>query len=180
MINLQGRPAAAGGSRHADAAGAFAAQRWLDATVARFNEHLQQGGLHTALGYLNSWTRFRYTGAYRFAPPLLCSIEIFDRENPSLALSAQVAMDTTYCAIVGARERSLAVEDAANDVRVEGHPARAQFAAYCGVPLRDRRGMVFGTLCHYDPRPRIGSGDHIELLERVAPSVADYSLSRLA
>lgn len=163
----------------ADLAGAAPADQWLDATVARFSEHLQRDGLHTALGYLNSRTRFRYTGAYRLAAPLLCSLEIFDRENPALALCARVAMDTTYCSIVSAREEALAVDDAEKDVRVHSHRAREQFAAYCGVPLRDGQGKAFGTLCHYDSRPRIGSGQHIELLERVAPIVADYSLARL-
>lgn len=151
-----------------------------EATMARFAAHLDVDGLHTALGYLNARTRFRYTGAYRFAAPLLCSIAIYDRENPTLVLCAEVEMDTTYCSIVGARHEALAVDDAERDARVSAHPARAQFAAYCGVPLRGVGGHPFGTLCHYDPRPRIGSSEQIELLERVAPLVAAYSLERLS
>lgn len=180
VSDVHGTSGRSGTLSHPGAAGDAAAAEWLAATVARFDERLQRDGLHTALGYLNSRTRFRYTGAYRFAPPLLSSIEIFDRENPSLALCAEVAMDTTYCSIVATHEEALAVENAANDYRVHDHKARERFAAYCGVPLRDRDGKPFGTLCHYDPRPRIGSCEHIELLERVAPLVADYSLARLA
>ena len=180
VTDVHGSPERAGPSPLRDAAGAAAAAQWLDATVARFTERLDRDGLHTALGYLNSRTRFRYTGAYRFAPPLLQSIEIFDRENPALALCAEVAMDTTYCSIVGAHDAALSVEDAASDNRVRTHRARDQFAAYCGVPLHDEDGRPFGSLCHYDPRPRIGSCEHIELLERVAPLVASYCLSRLA
>jgi GAF domain-containing protein len=150
----------------------------LEPTVARFAVHLEVDGLHTALGYLNSRTRFRYTGAYRFAAPLLCSIEIYDRENPTLALCAEVEMETTYCSIVGARHAALAVDDAERDARVSNHPARAQFAAYCGVPLRGVGGQPFGTLCHYDPRPRIGSTEQIELLERAAPLISAYALAR--
>lgn len=180
VAEVRGPSAASGALPFVDVPAASAAAQWLDATVARFSERLQRDGLHTALGYLNSRTRFRYTGAYRFAAPLLCSVEIFDRENPSLALCAEVAMDTTYCSIVGGLDEALAVENAANDIRVQAHPAREQFAAYCGVPLRDPQGKIFGTLCHYDTRPRIGSGEHLELLERVAPIVADYCLSRLA
>jgi GAF domain-containing protein len=146
--------------------------------VKRFASHLTRDGLHVALGYLNSKTRFRYTGAYRFAPPLLCSIEIFDRENPSLALCAEVEMDTTYCSIVASERGPFAVDNAELDLRVCDHPAREQFAAYCGVPLRGADGESFGTLCHYDPRPRIGSCDQVELLSRVAPLVAAYLTSR--
>lgn len=160
--------------------GATGGQEWVDATVARFAAHLEIDGLRTALGYLNSRTRFRYTGAYRFAPPLLCSIEIFDRENPTLALHATVEMHTTYCSIVAAERGPLAVDDAELDPRVSTHVAREQFAAYCGVPLRGPAGQPFGSLCHYDPRPRIGSSDQIDLLERVAPLVSAYSLARLS
>ncbi len=151
---------------------------WLDVTVERFATHLKGEGLRAALGYLNSQTRFRYTGAYRLTPPLLCSIEIFDRENPSVALFAEVEMQTTYCSIVGEVKRGLAVDDAALDDRVSTHPARERYAAYCGVPLRRRDGEPFGTLCHFDPRPRIGTAGQLELLERVAPLIADYVTTR--
>jgi GAF domain-containing protein len=150
----------------------------LDATVERFASHLERDGMHVALGYLNSRTRFRYTGAYRFAPPLLCSLEIFDRENPSLSLCAEVEMQTTYCSIVGADEHPFAVDDAAVHPRVNDHPARERYAAYCGVPLRTGGGVAFGTLCHYDPRPRIGTTEQLQLLVRVAPIVAAYIVSR--
>ena len=162
------------------AAGAAGGEERLDATVARFATHLEADGLHTALGYLNSRTRFRYTGAYRFAAPLLCSIEIYDRENPTLSLRAEVEMQSTYCSIVGVRHEPLAVDDAEHDERVSAHPARERFAAYCGVPLRLPGGQPFGTLCHYDPRPRIGSSEQITLLERVAPLVSAYSLARVS
>ena len=162
------------------AIGAAGGEERLEATIARFAAHLEADGLHTALGYLNSRTRFRYTGAYRFAPPLLCSIEIYDRENPTLALCAEVEMQTTYCSNDALRHEALADDDAEHDPRVDTHPARERFAAYCGVPLRGGAGEPFGTLCHYDPRPRIGSSDQIRLLERVAPLVAAYSLARLS
>jgi GAF domain-containing protein len=151
---------------------------WLEATVERFASHLEHEGLRVALGYLNSQTRFRFTGAYRLAPPLLRSIEIFDRENPAIALVAEVEMQTTYCSIVGETKDGLAVDDAALDERVKTHPAREKYAAYCGVPLRRPDGEAFGTLCHYDPRPRIGTAGQLQLLERVAPLVSGSVLSR--
>jgi GAF domain-containing protein len=162
------------------AVGAAGGEERLASTIARFAAHLEVDGLHTALGYLNSRTRFRYTGAYRFAEPLLCSIEIYDRENPTLSLCAEVEMRTTYCSIVALRHEALAVDNAEHDARVDTHPAREQFAAYCGVPLLGPGARPFGTLCHYDPRPRIGSSEQITLLERVAPLVSAYSLARLS
>jgi GAF domain-containing protein len=151
---------------------------WLEATVQRFAQYLSEDGLHAALGYLNSRTRFRFTEAYGFAPPMLCSIEVFDRENPAVALAAEVPMDTTYCSIVNARQDAVVIEDSHGDPRVVTHPSRDVYAAYSGVPLRNANGAAFGTLCHFDPRPRIGSADHVTALERVAPLVAAYSLAR--
>lgn len=184
MMNLLGTAQSHGGSadrassRHSGIATTAGIGEWLDATVRRFDEQLLAEGLRTALGYLNSRTRFRFTGAYRFAGPLLCSIEIFDRENPTLTLATEVPMETTYCSIIGGDEAAFVVDDAAKDDRVRAHPARAQYAAYCGVALRDVTGATFGTLCHFDPRPRIGSTAHLAVLERVAPIVAAYALSR--
>lgn len=151
---------------------------WLESTVQRFADRLKRDGLHTALGYLNSRTRFRYTGAYRFFPPLLRSIGLFDRENPALALCAEVEMNTTYCSIVGETGLELAIDDAGTDPRVRDHPAREQLAAYCGVPLANASGEAFGTLCHYDARPRIETAEHVVLMHRVSPLVANYILSR--
>ena len=87
-------------------------------------------------------------------------------------------MKTTYCSIVGETRTALAVDNAETDSRVRTHPAREWFAAYCGVPLIGPTGEAFGTLCHYDARPRIETVDHLELMHRVAPLVADYILSR--
>ena len=151
---------------------------WLESTIERFAARLERDGVHAALGYLNSRTRFRYTGAYRFSPPMLCSIAIFDRENPALELCAEVEMSSTYCSIVGDSGAALTLDNAESDSRVRGHPAREQFAAYCGVPLFGPAGEAFGSLCHYDARPRIGTADHLELMHRVAPLVASYVLSR--
>jgi GAF domain-containing protein len=155
-----------------------AGPEWLASTTERFTTHLEQDGLRVALGYINSTTRFRFTGAYRFKPPMLSSIGIFDRENPALALAAEVEMATTYCSIIGAGEDAFAVDDAAQDARVSTHPAREKYAAYCGVPLRTADGAAFGTLCHFDPRPRIGTVEQLDLLERVSPVLAAYVLAR--
>lgn len=51
---------------------------------SRFTDHWEQCGPHAALRFLNARTRFRYTGIYAIDPPTLRSIDLFDRENPSL------------------------------------------------------------------------------------------------
>jgi GAF domain-containing protein len=145
--------------------------------LAEFSAHLDRGELREALGVLNARTRFRYTGAYRFAPPLLHSVAVFDREHPRLAVRAELPIVESYCSIVAASEREVCIDDAAADVRATNHPARARYSAYCGVPLQRGDGTVFGTLCHFDPRPRIGSEAELAMLTRVAPLVARQILA---
>jgi GAF domain-containing protein len=41
--------------------------------------------------------------------------------------------------------------------------------SYCGVPLVDDDGHMFGTICHFDYGPLPISDDSVALMEAVAP-----------
>lgn len=140
---------------------------------------LERGGLHAALAYLNARARCRFTGAYRAEPPLLRNVRLFDRENPTLHLSGAVSrFDETYCAMTCAADAPFVTPDAGRDPRLATHPARESVLCYAGVPLRLASGRVWGTLCHFDVRPRfIGSAER-RLLEAVSPAVAQWLLAR--
>lgn len=140
-----------------------------------FEEHLAVG-LRDALAYLNSRTRHRYTGVYRFAPPMLRNVALFDRENPSLTTGCDVPMEETYCSIVGARTAPYAMEDARNEEDLVMHPARLSVVSYCGVPLFGDDGTCIGTLCHFDDRPRLIPFDELPLLMEAARAVAPLVL----
>ncbi|WP_242181721.1 EAL domain-containing protein [Sphingomonas sp. CARO-RG-8B-R24-01] len=65
--------------------------------------------------------------------------------------------DIAFCGHVLETAQPLIVEDLAADLRYHDHPLvlgdlHARF--YAGVPLRNRHGVVFGTLCIVDRRPR--------------------------
>lgn len=123
-----------------------------------------------ALAFLNARTRFRFTGIYRVDPPLLRNLHLYDRENPTLCVSGDVSrLDDTYCAIVWGEERPFATADSRTDARVAAHVARQRVQSYCGVPIRHLSGRIWGTLCHYDVRPRLLPRSEIALLELVAP-----------
>uniref|UniRef100_UPI0005927548 GAF domain-containing protein n=1 Tax=Zavarzinella formosa TaxID=360055 RepID=UPI0005927548 len=66
------------------------------------------------------------------------------------------------------------ITDALNDDRVIGHPSREAVQAYCGVPLMDKEGKIFGTLCHFDFKPMPVPDGHVELMEAVAPLIEKY------
>ena len=136
---------------------------------------LATGGLAAALCYLNGRTRFRFTGVYRAEPPFLRNVCLFDRENPALNLSGDVCLlEDTYCARVCRDEHPFLVADSSRDPCLETHVARERVQSYCGVPIRLDTGRLWGTLCHYDVRPRLLPNAEIEVLERVATLIGAY------
>ena len=138
--------------------------------LAALEARLRQRGVLAALEALNARTRFRFTGVYRAEPPQLRNIFLVDRENPTVSLSGAVCpLDETYCAITCAREAAFTTSDAPRDARLVGHAARDSVISYAGVPLRRADGRAWGTLCHFDLRPRLLPSGELALLEAAAP-----------
>lgn len=145
--------------------------------LSRCARLLETSGLHAVLEYLNGRTRHRYTGVYAFDPPTLRSLCLYDRENPGVVRGGDTPMAETYCSIVGADGVPYATADAGREPRLASHPARANVIAYCGVPLRDSSGRCFGTLCHFDLRPRLVPTEEIPILYHVAGMVHAHALT---
>ena len=141
------------------------AESELVALEREFERHLT-AGLHDALRFLNARTRYRFTGAYRFDPPMLRPLALYDRENPTVRLSAQInPLRETYCSIVRATSTAFVMHDAPND---EQYIPPSPVVSYCGVPLETPDGVVVGTLCHFDLRPRTIPAAELSVLERAA------------
>ena len=138
----------------------------------RFVRELRHRGLYAALALLNNRTRFRYTGVYRFAPPLLHNVCLFDRENPQVRTRGDLQLDDTYCGIVARSGEPLVVENSLTDHRLLWHPSRKTVIAYNAVPLLDTTDKCFGSLCHWDVRPRLLPVGEADLLHELAPLVA--------
>ena len=136
-------------------------------------------GVHAALQLLNTRTRFRYTGLYHVDPPLLRNIHLFDRENPGLNVSGTVSPLTIgYCGIACSTGAPFVTSDSRKDPRLESHPARESMISYCGVPIRSRGGIPWGTLCHFDFRRRLASPDEAALLETLVPVFAGWLIGQ--
>lgn len=129
---------------------------------------LERDGLQAVLAYLNARTRHRYTGIYRFDPPMLRNIALHDRENPEVHVGSDALMVDTYCSIVGEVEAPFFIADSEHDDRVAQHSARTSIFAYCGAPVCDDAGTCVGSLCHFDVRPRLVPESEIPILEQVA------------
>lgn len=140
---------------------------------------LSSPDLTEVLRFLNQRARFRFTGVYRTDPPHLRNICLFDRENPSLLLGGAVTpLDATYCGTVFSTDAPFYVEDALTDSRLTVHSARESVVSYAGVPVRNAAGLVVGTLCHFDTRPRMLPDDEIKVLEGVARSISMWLATR--
>jgi len=77
----------------------------------------------------------------------------------------------SYCVFVRNRRSTFTIADSLQDDRVRDHPKRQEVQSYCGVPLRDVNGEMFGTICHFDFRPIPISDANVELMEAVAPLI---------
>ena len=154
-------------SQHSDA------ERATAAVLRRCTAELSAGGILAALKYLNSRTRFRYTGIYHAEPPMLRNVDLFDRENPRVNVSGDVKrLDDTYCGIICETNAGFSTADALVDTRLSGHAARESVLSYSGAPIRLASGEVCGSLCHFDTRPRLLSTQEMRVLEQIAPLFA--------
>lgn len=124
--------------------------------IRRLGAMLRRDGIHALLEALNRRTRFRFTGVFQVSPPHLRNIHLFDRENPWLNVSGDItSLDIGYCGITCGSGQPFHTRDARRDPRLRSHPARCSMISYVGVPIRSGGGIAWGTLCHFDMRPRL-------------------------
>ena len=147
----------------------------LASVVTQCAAELQRSGVLAALAFLNERSRFRYTGVYHADPPVLRNVQLFDRENPRLNVSGEVLqLGETYCNITYETNAPVTIGDALRDPRLRAHAARERFLSYGGVPIRLNNGRPWGSLCHFDVRPRLLSPAELHILEAAAPLFARW------
>lgn len=130
---------------------------------------LRTQGVRAAVAHLNSLTEHRFTSLYRFDQETLKSIYFYDRENPTQEATPDIPVMASYCVFVRRLSNTFVVPASLQDQRVVGHPKRQEVQSYCGVPLRDMNGDMYGTVCHFDFRPLPISDANVELMEALAP-----------
>ena len=138
------------------------------AHLQRMREILERDGMRAVLVYLNGLTEHRFTAMYRFDDETLRSTYFYDREFPDVGSCADIPVAASYCVFVRESGRAFATTDAPADARVDGHPKQLAVQSYCGVPLVDANGRMFGTICHFDPRPLELDDEAVALMEAVA------------
>lgn len=142
--------------------------------LAGLREVLHCQGVEAALQFIAGHSAHRFVGVYRFDDTILRTRYFHDRDNPSAGPPADIPVLSSYCVFVRESKRSFAVEDSHTDRRVDGHPKQSQLRAYCGVPLLDEHGAMFGTACIYDLVPRSVSPLELAMLEALGPLLIEY------
>lgn len=137
--------------------------------VAKFREILRADGVRPALTYLNRLSAHRFTAVFRFEGGTLRNLHMVDRNDPTVERCADQPVLESYCIYVRRTAETFVTEDSASDERVAGHPKQKTVQSYCGIPLFEENGTLFGTICHFDFEPRPFGDDEVLLLEDAAP-----------
>jgi GAF domain-containing protein len=134
----------------------------------RLADLLARHDVRGALRYLNGLTAFRFTALYRFDNDQLSSRCFVDRMNPDVATTEDIPIEASYCIYVRQNHGPFLLADSLRDERVRGHRKQPTVRSYCGVPLIDARGWMFGSVCHFDFEPHPFQETDVLLLEEVA------------
>jgi GAF domain-containing protein len=149
--------------------------------LERFRYLLQSHQVLQALELVNALTDYRFSAIYRFTTSGAANLVIFDREGATPTSLLVVPEGASYCGIVRETRDAFLVTRSLEDKRVFDHPARDAVQSYCGVPLVDTDGNVFGTLCHFDFEPHDAVPAMPDLMHEVAFYLSpDTGLSELA
>lgn len=143
--------------------------------LAHIKAVLRARDLRGAVMFLNSLTTHRFTSLYRFDGDMLRNVVFFDRENPAQDTCYDLPVSASYCVFVRDGAHTVTIDDAHRDASVGDHPKRPHIRAYCGVPMLDEQGRLFGTICHFDFVPRAISEVNVALMEAIAPLLPGYS-----
>lgn len=119
----------------------------------RLEYFLKKGRVREALAFLNSLTPFRFSAVFFFKGAWMQNRQFIDRENPNAPLMPDLEITASYCVFPRDTGRPFSTPDSIEDPLLVTHPLRLKVRSYCGIPLVDENGDVFGTVCHFDYEP---------------------------
>lgn len=130
-------------------------------------------GVQLSLQYMNSLTQHRFTGLFLFDGDRLKNTYIYDRQATMQHPFPVIPANYSYCLIVKETGQPFQVVNAPEDDRLVGHPRRDAVRSYCGAPLRDHKGEIFGTVCNFSLDPCPAEEDEVPLLEAFAAALLE-------
>lgn len=136
--------------------------------IAAIRAALGADDIAGALAALNRHTPYRFTALFRFDDPALRNLYLIDRDNPASEPLADLPIMASYCVYIRQTASHFMTPDSLADERVRDHPKRQEIRTYCGVPIMNDDGSLFGSLCHFDFEAKPVGAREIALLERAA------------
>jgi GAF domain-containing protein len=142
--------------------------------VADFERTLEQDGILAGLRFLNGRVAHRCSAIYRLQHLTARNLYFHDREGALLPSAfGTVPLGDGFCQHA-LREGFFLTDDTRTDSRVDGSPFKGVVIAYHGLPLRDKVGRLFGSLCHFDFVPRTLPDEELEVLQEAARVLPAY------
>ena len=138
---------------------------------------LRKEGPRAALIFLNGLTSHRFSALYQFAGEALRNLYFFDRENPEIETLEEIPVTASYCVFVRNSGAMFHTSDALRDERVRDHPKQEQIRAYCGVPVLDQNGKLFGSICHFNVTPAVILDVDVALMEAAGRLLQEEGLT---
>lgn len=118
--------------------------------IDAFVDVLRVGGLAVALDFLNVRTAYRFTFIYRFEPPNVRRIMVYDRDALYISGRDRVPITQTFFEFM-LDAPAFATADGLADTRSAQHPGSPHFRAFCGIQLLHADGRLYGWLAHANP-----------------------------
>ncbi|MEL3947038.1 MULTISPECIES: GAF domain-containing protein [Streptomyces] len=96
-------------------------------------------------------------------------------EPPAASFERRTGRERGYCPHVVVRGRALVLEDVGDYPRFAGNPVVDEIGirSYLGAPLADRTGLVLGTVCVADVRPRPWGRAGLDTIKAMAAELAE-------
>lgn len=137
-----------------------------------FRRALEEGGLEGGLWYLNDLVPHRFTALYRLSEGVLKNIVLIDKLGEATPdVLQEIPLEDSLCQFA-IRDRQFKTTNSPKDQRLDGHPLQGVVMAYHGVPVMNKQGVLFGSLCHLDEKKHSLSDADFELLRYAATVIA--------
>ena len=147
--------------------------RAIESLTQRARAKLRTEGVRAALEFLNQSSAHRFTALFRFEGETLRNLHLIDRDDPAVQRCPDMPVLESYCVYVRDAARKFLIERSLEDARVHGHPKQKSVQSYCGLPLFNKRGQLFGTICHFDFEPVPFTDDEVIVLEQLADQLVE-------
>lgn len=155
----------------------MALNSWIQEGITGYTHVLETRG-PAGLDFLNARVNHRFTGVYRLEEGKFHNVYLHDKLGEATPEFLQVVpLQDSFCQFV-LRDGFFCTFNTSLDARLDGHKYQGILNTYCGVPLLNNQGELYGTLCHFDEHACPLSDEEFVFLQRAAAVLPRYLLRK--